>query len=54
MDMPVFKRLLAAAAIITVVLIGLTRFSGPSDAANPTAQFCPMGSCLFDDTFDAD
>ncbi|HEX9464786.1 MAG TPA: hypothetical protein VGB82_19475 [Alphaproteobacteria bacterium] len=52
--MPVFNRLLAAVAIVTVVLAGLARFSGPSGAANPDTQFCPMGSCVFDGTFDAD
>ena len=47
------RKLLTVLVLTTVVLLGL-RFSGMSGAASPAQQYCPMGSCVFGDDFDAD
>ena len=47
------RKLLTVLVLATVALLGL-RFSGLHGTQTPARQYCPMGSCVLGDEFDAD
>ena len=47
------RKLLTVLVLATVALLGL-RLSALRGAATPVQQYCPMGSCVLGEEFDAD